>query len=304
MEINFQVIELVLAVQKYKSLSKVAQAMCISEPALSKQVKRYEEALGYPLLVRNSSGCELTKVGMYVATKGIELLKMRDSLLSDISDIGKSEDTQEKVLRFGLANCYSEALLNRFLPKYVSKYPNVKVELVINTTDTLETMCISDELDLILTQKEYCDSRLNCIDVCKEETVVYLPSKYRFDETLKEYCDKGEIPLKVLEPYPMAAGQGHARFLSFANQYYEEANFKPNIIFQSESWPTILSLVKNKMCYSVMPDIFDVTSDDILKLHIQSKYPTSRTLVIAYKQRSSLPDEWKKYISTVKENIE
>ena len=44
MEINFQVIELVLAVQKYKSLSKVAQAMCISEPALSKQVKRYEEA--------------------------------------------------------------------------------------------------------------------------------------------------------------------------------------------------------------------------------------------------------------------
>ena len=34
MEINFQVIELVLAVKKYSSLSKVAQVMCVSEPAL------------------------------------------------------------------------------------------------------------------------------------------------------------------------------------------------------------------------------------------------------------------------------
>ncbi len=304
MEINFQVIELVLAVQKYKSLSKVAQAMCISEPALSKQVKRYEDALGYPLLVRKSNGCELTKVGMHVATKGVELLKMRDSLMSDIALIAKSLEHREVVLRFGLANCYAEALLNRFLPKYVSKYPNVKVELVINTTDTLETMCINDELDLILTQKEYCDSRLNCIDICKEETVVYLPSKYQSNPELKEYCDKGEIPLKALETFPMAAGQGHARFLSFANQYYEEANFKPNIIFQSESWPTIISLIKNKMCYSVMPDIFDVTSNDILKLHIESKYPTSRTLVLAYKQRSFLPEEWNNFISTVKENIQ
>lgn len=302
MEINFQVIELVLAVQKYSSLSKVAQVMCISEPALSKQVKRFENDLGYPLLVRKSNGCELTKVGTLIAEKGIELLKQRDSLLSDIAEVGKLESTQQKVLRFGIANCYAEALLNKFLSKYVSKYPNVKVELVINTTDTLETMCINNELDIILTQKEYCDSRLNCVDLCKEETVVYLPKKYNTNPELKEYFEKGEIPLKVLEPFPMAEGQGHARFQSFTNQYYLEANFKPNIIFQSDSWPTIISLIKNKMCYSVMPDIFDV-SDDVVKLHIQSKYPTSRTLALAYKPRTKLTEEWTRFISTVKANI-
>ena len=57
------------------------------------------------------------------------------------------------------------------------------------------------------------------------------------------------------------------------------------------------------MCYSVMPDIFDVSEEDIVKLHIDSKYPTSRTLVLAYKSRTSLPDEWKNFIGIVKENI-
>lgn len=52
-----------------------------------------------------------------------------------------------------------------------------------------------------------------------------------------------------------------------------------------------------------MPDIFDVSEDDIVKLHIDSKYPTSRTLVLAYKSRTSLPDEWKEFINTVIEYI-
>ena len=303
MEINFQVIELVLAVKKYSSLSKVAQVMCVSEPALSKQVKRYEDALGYPLLIRSSSGCSLTKVGTLIAEKGIDLLKMRDSLLSDITVMAEKDITQQKKLRFGLANCYAEAILNKFLSKYVSKYPNVKVDIVINTTDTLEKMCINNELDIILTQKEYCDSRLNCIDLCKEETVVYLPRKYKTISELKAYFDSGKIPLKALESYPMAEGQGHARFQSFTKQYYSEVGLKPHIIFQSESWPTIISLIKNKMCYSVMPDIFDVSEEDIVKLHIDSKYPTSRTLVLAYKSRTSLPDEWKNFIGIVKKYI-
>lgn len=173
------------------------------------------------------------------------------------------------------------------------------MDIVINTTDTLEKMCINNELDIILTQKEYCDSRLNCIDLCKEETVVYLPRKYKTISELKAYFDSGKIPLKALESYPMAEGQGHARFQSFTKQYYSEVGLKPHIIFQSESWPTIISLIKNKMCYSVMPDIFDVSEDDIVKLHIDSKYPTSRTLVLAYKSRTSLPDEWKEFINTV-----
>lgn len=297
MSFSFQTIEIILAIQKHNSISKAAQNLYISEPALSKQIRRIENELGYPLIIRTSTGCSLTKAGLTLAEKGIEILKMRDMLLNEMSDIAH---TNHKVLRFGLANCYSETLLSRFLPFFISQYSDVNVDLIINKTNILEEMCLDGKVDIILTQKEYCDPRLETIELCKEKIVVYLPNSFKKYESLQSSFEKGSISLKLLEEFPNAECQGHKRFESFIQQYFEEIDFNPNIVFRSESWSTILSLIKNDMCYCIMPDIFDIQDDSITKLSIESKYPTARTLALAYQTRNNIPDEWFSFIHTAK----
>lgn len=296
MSFTFQSIEIILAIQKYNSISKAAQYLYISEPALSKQIKRIENDLGYPLIIRTSTGCSLTKAGILLAEKGIEILKLRDILLNEMSD---AMNTQCKTIRFGLANCYSETLLTEFLPTFINKCPNTNVDIIINKTDVLEELCIDGKVDIILTQKEYCDPRLETVDVVKEKVVAYLPQKFKEIDELKPYFEKESIPLKILEKYPYAEGQGHRRFEYFINKFYEEIEFNPNIIFKSESWSTILSLIQNQTCYGIMPDIFHAYND-VYKLDIESNFPTERTLCLAYQYRTKLPKEWISFIESVK----
>lgn len=301
MDFSFQTIEIILAIQKYNSISQAAQNLYVSEPALSKQIKRIENSLGYPLVIRTNSGCSLTPSGLLLAQKGIEILKMRDKLLNEMAEQAKMPDESDNRLRFGLASCYSETLLPKFLPQYLSEFPDVKVELLINKTDTLENMCADSKVDIILTQEEYCDPRLECVPITKEEVTIYLPKNYETIPELKSYFIKGSIPLKVLEPYPNAQGQGHTRFLSFIERYFNEVNFTPNTIFESESWSNILSLVADGMCYCIMPDIFDPAKDRVAKLRIESNFPTERTLAMAFKSRNNIPSHWFALIDIVKE---
>ena len=272
----------------------------MSEPALSKYIKRMEENLGQPLLERHPSGCTLTKAGELVANKGLSIIKMRDKLLNEIRDLPKQK---EKILRFGLANCYSETLLSQFLPYFVQEHPEVKVSLIINKTDVLESMCINGDIDIILTQEEYCDPRLDTTAICKEDIVIFLPETYHAHPDLSSYIQKGSIPLKSLKNYPCAEGNGHERFNRLVKQYYKEGGFQPNPIFKSESWSTILSLIPSNQYYCIMPDIFKTPSEGTIKLNIESQYRTHRTLSFGYQPRKTLPGIWQDFIDTARKNI-
>lgn len=300
MSLTFHTIELVIALQQHRSISKAAKSLYISEPALSKQIKKIETELDFPLIERKSTGCSLTTAGRLLAEKGEQLLLERDSLLREIHKIAETSSQPPKTLRLGLANCYAEALLHKFLPHYIQQYPDVKVELLINRTDILEKMCIEDSVDLIFTQLEPYNFHLKYTPVMKEETVLYIPSGYSDIAQFESYISKGSIPLKVLKGYPHAELIGHKRFFAFSEPLYVEAGFQPNTVFRSENWSTVLELIKQNMCYTIMPDIFDVSADNVHMLHIESTLPTTRTLALAHKADKRLPAEWQALVELTK----
>ena len=301
MSISFQTIEWVIALQRLKSISKTAQSLYISEPALSKKIKKTEDELGYALIERTNNGCMLTNAGAILAEQGKELLKRRDAILSEMEKSAASRTKQTSVLRLGIANCYAETILPKFLPEFVMQHPDVKVELLINRTDILERMCIDGQVDLIVTQMESNDYRLEYAPIMKEETVLYIPAKYTEIPELSDAIAAGVMPLNLLKNYPHAEVQGHARFISFAEPLYAEAEFKPQTVFRSESWPTILTLIEQGMCYTVMPDIFAVSPELVRMVHIQSKLPTHRTIALAWQTQKELPAQFQQFIRLTQE---
>ncbi|KAB8135750.1 LysR family transcriptional regulator [Gracilibacillus oryzae] len=60
---NLQKLEYFLLVAKEKSISSAANKLFVSQPAVSKQMKKLEETLGFPLFVRMSKGISLTDKG-------------------------------------------------------------------------------------------------------------------------------------------------------------------------------------------------------------------------------------------------
>ncbi|WP_054949314.1 LysR family transcriptional regulator [Numidum massiliense] len=113
-----------IAAAKWKSFSKASEQCHLTQPALAKQIKRLEEALGTELFVRSSKGVALTKTG--------ELAFQRlQPVLAEIKAIQRDINACTKKAKVTLGTLAS--LATYYLPPKMTAIPEdeLDVELVI-----------------------------------------------------------------------------------------------------------------------------------------------------------------------------
>ncbi|HWM11303.1 MAG TPA: LysR family transcriptional regulator [Solirubrobacteraceae bacterium] len=85
-------LEYFVAVARHRHFGRAADAVYVSQPALSQQVRRLEAELGLALLRRTSRGVELTPAGA-------ELLERAESILADAANARAAMDEHAGVVR-------------------------------------------------------------------------------------------------------------------------------------------------------------------------------------------------------------
>lgn len=63
---NIRNLEYFIKVVDTNSFTKAAEELFISQSAISQQIKALEDELGFPLMIRNRKGFELTQAGKYL----------------------------------------------------------------------------------------------------------------------------------------------------------------------------------------------------------------------------------------------
>ena len=63
---NIRNLEYFIKVVDTNSFTKAAEELFISQFAISQQIKALEDELGFPLMIRNRKGFELTQSGKYL----------------------------------------------------------------------------------------------------------------------------------------------------------------------------------------------------------------------------------------------
>lgn len=152
-----------------KSISKVASANHISQPALSQQMQRLEEELGIKLLVRSNRGIELTEAGRVMQKYAAQFEKIYQNLREEIDNLKDSNVTfrivaSPVVCNYALpCNLYK---LNKMFPQCAFSLQDEHTSEVItqvqngqadigfivgksNATDLIETPAFSDRIYLI-----------------------------------------------------------------------------------------------------------------------------------------------------------
>lgn len=125
---------------KYKSLTRTASELSISQPAVSQALKQLEEALRVKLFVRASKGIRLTPEGeaLYIhVKKGYEEIERGEKKLSQMLDLECGE------LRVGASDMTLRFYLLPFLEKYHEIYPHIKV--TVTNAPTPETLAFLKE---------------------------------------------------------------------------------------------------------------------------------------------------------------
>jgi DNA-binding transcriptional LysR family regulator len=116
-----------VAVAELGSVSKAAQALRITQPALSRQVASLEQELGFELFERAGRRLLLT-------ARGEQLLGDCRSLLAHAASLGERVGALRRgdihTLRIAASALTIEALFPTFLARYAARHPEVKLALL------------------------------------------------------------------------------------------------------------------------------------------------------------------------------
>jgi DNA-binding transcriptional LysR family regulator len=119
-------------VAKCQSLTKAAEELYLSQPAVSQAIKRLESQLGGKLFNRVSRGMELTETGgkqfFDLVEKAIKLLDTAEA------EFKESKNIATGTLRISASDTVITHYLMRYIKKFHELYPNVVITFKDGTT--------------------------------------------------------------------------------------------------------------------------------------------------------------------------
>ena len=146
-------IQYFLKVVECKSITKAAEQLFVSQPALSKQMSLMEEELGVKLMERKPSGIELTKTGEAFAKDLKAVVKDLDKAIAKTVNSGK-KDTG--VLRIG---CFDGAVTDDFLPDLLAYFkkaaPELQIRLRRQSVSENRAALEQDAIDMLIEVKAW-----------------------------------------------------------------------------------------------------------------------------------------------------
>ena len=136
-----------LAIVDAGSLGMAAEAMHVTQPALSRMVRRLETQLGVPLFERRSTGMELTTFG--------EALRPHATVLSAegaraLEQINSLRGLGQGTLRIGSVASVAIMVLPSVLDRILTQWPNLHVQITEAVEDILETALTHNSLDVVI----------------------------------------------------------------------------------------------------------------------------------------------------------
>ncbi|MBB6677219.1 LysR family transcriptional regulator [Cohnella lubricantis] len=136
MSLNVHQLHIFYTVAERGSFSAAAQALHMTQPAITMQIQALEERFGVKLLLRSTKRLELTEAGRCLlpqARKAVELMRETDALMA------KHVDNLKGQLKFAASLTIGEYVLPRLLGPFLLQYPEVSVSMrVMNTSEIVE----------------------------------------------------------------------------------------------------------------------------------------------------------------------
>ncbi len=193
--VNLELYRVFYTVAKCGSLTKAAEELYISQPAVSQAIKQLETQLGGKLFNRTHKGMELSETGGKQIFSTVEkALKLFDEAESKYTEL---KDTATGIVRICASDTVSTHVLIPYIKEYHAKYPNVNLILQNGTSSETIEMLKNGKGDIGFVNLPIDDSDINLSNTVMQLHDTFVASD-KFCELFGETID-----LKRLQDYPL-----------------------------------------------------------------------------------------------------
>ena len=192
---NLELYKAFYTVAKCGSLTKAAEELYISQPAVSQAIKQLETQLGGTLFNRTHKGMELSETGGKQIFPLVEqALKLFEQVESKYAEL---KDTATGVVRICASDTVATHFLLPYIKRYHEKYPDVNLILQNGTSGETIELLKNKKGDIGFVNLPIDDSDVNLLSSVMQLHDTFVASD-RFAE-----LETGVVELKRLHDYPL-----------------------------------------------------------------------------------------------------
>lgn len=294
--------EYIIALSKYRTISKTAAELYISQPALSKFLHRKENELGTHLFERVGNQMLPTYAGHIYIKKARQILLMAENLESEISDLVRNETGK---IRIGIPLSRTDYFIEMILPDFKKNYPKVIVEISEDSGIRLMKGLRVGDLDLIFSHINDVPDDLDVTTLSEEEMVLAVNAA---SSLCKHGFPKEGKAFPVLLPdlwkdygFIQASSDQNSRL--FADAYFKEQGIQPPVTLKTRNARLTLQAVACNLGVSILPSIpvFPSIQPYVRYFSLETDIKTKRTVSIITRKNTYLSKAEQELISLLKE---
>lgn len=232
-----------VALAKELHFGRAARRLFVSQPTLSKQIRRLEERIGGDLFTRNRRKVALTECGRVLLPLAQRLIEQSAAAFSHTRDAAAGRAGSLRV-GFGIASVAE--VLPRTLIRFRKSHPNVALELHDFSTPTQVAALLEGRLDIGMLRLPLAHPELQSIPLFHERIVLVGPAVTTRGPELRL------VDLRD-EPFILISREASATFHDHARSLCRKVGFEPRIVQEASEVFTILNLVRAGIGFALVP---------------------------------------------------
>ena len=287
--------EYIAAIADQGSITRAAEQLFITQPALTKFLQRIEKELGLSLFVRKGKQFILTEAGQKYVEVGHEILRLDRKLTEQLKQDGI---TQKKRVRLGFSMGRFYDLMESVLPAFSEAYPDVQVYASAGTSRKQFDLLRRRELDMaIVTNVE---QRMGYTYLPVEKS--YLALAVCEDDHLVELAEPAEgYPFPVIDRAHLRGRrfimlQANTNSGHLTRELFRRYDIRPNIILELNDVRSVIDSVANGVGASMFMSVA-AGNQKIHYLSVKDVEPISQMVYLAYRTDLALTEPMEYLIS-------
>lgn len=281
MNINFELYKIFYTVAKHKNITKAANELMISQPAVSKSIKNLEEQLDGQLFIRSKNGVTLTNEGQeffHYIEQAINLVNNAENKFTDLINL------ETGTIKIGISTTLTKSFLIKYLKEFHNIYPKIDIQIHTNSTDELITKLKNGLIDFVILNTPYKNNQDIEFKHLKE-----IHDYFIVGEKLYHLINKN-LTLKDLSNYPLILQSPGSSARKFIDEFFSKHNINLTPSITLASHLLVTEFVKADFGIGFCTSEFikqEIKDKNIFLLDITPKIPP-RHITLAY-SKNRLP---------------
>lgn len=278
--------EIFSTVVELGSLTKAGETLGLSQSAVSHAITSLESEWGFSILNRGRSGIHLTSNGGRLLKYIREILKWNEEMIQEIANI---KGLEIGTVRIGTISSVSIHWLPEIMKIFNEAHPTIEVKLLEGDYDAVEQWISTGLVDFGFVSLPT-SQHFEMIPLKKDRMLCILSNEHPLAE-------QNELSFEMIKEEPLIKSKKGSD--NDLKRILKENNVTPNIKFELSDDQAIISMVRNGLGISILPEmVLHRVPTNVRTLKLEGE--NYRTIGIAATSFKTLAPATKKFIEYLK----